>query len=199
MKMDGWHDGYLSGMMWRRLAGWGRFPPLGWWRGVCSCAIAVAIAVLTLIDFTQAARVAERADHPWLPTASALHPTLCRPRSHATLPEMQRCPELLHNPKEGGTEAATFLIQHCSVHTYTHTHTYGTYRHNDKGRHSLLQLPSPLLHCPLFFWKHTHSANTHTHIHKALHIYNSAPHASLSAVQIGKEGGREWLSGAERR
>lgn len=45
----------------------------------CSCVIALAIAVLTLVEFTQAARVAEGADRPRLPAAPALHPTLCRP------------------------------------------------------------------------------------------------------------------------
>lgn len=44
--------------------------------------------------------------------------------SHSTLPETQRCPGPLHNPSEGGAEAATSSIQHCSVHAHTHVHTY---------------------------------------------------------------------------
>lgn len=60
--------------------------------------------------------------------------------SHSTLPETQRCPGTLHYPSEGGAEAATFPVQHCSVHTHTCplTHIHTAHRQGERCMRSLL-------------------------------------------------------------
>lgn len=89
----------------------------------CSCVIALAIAVLTPVEFTQAARVAEGADRPRLPAAPALHPTLCRPDPTPRSLRRNAAPGHYMIPARGGAEVATFPVQHCSMHTHTWTLT----------------------------------------------------------------------------
>lgn len=83
-----------------------------------SCTISYkprAVTILTPVEFTQTARVAEGADRPGLPAAPALHPTLCRPDP---TPRSLRCDAALvplRNHSEGRAEALTFLspaLQH---------------------------------------------------------------------------------------
>lgn len=75
------NDSHLSDIDEGGIIGWGRFCH---WTDGEECAsivilLALAVVVLTLVEFTQAARVAEGADRPCLPAAPALHPTFCRP------------------------------------------------------------------------------------------------------------------------
>ena len=167
----------------------------------CYCAVAFAIAVLTLVEFTQAARVAEGAHRPWVPAAPALHPTLCGPDPTPRSLRHNAAPGPLHHPGEGGAEAATFSTQQCSVHTQTCilTHILTAHTYRDAGSTASASA-APLLHCfpNTHTHTHTHTHTRHTHIHRARHIHNSPPHASLSAVQIG-ERGSEWAKQKRHR
>lgn len=124
----------------------------------CSCAVAVVVTVLTLVEFTQAARVAEGADSPRLPAAPALHPTLCRPDpTPRSLRRNAALGRYIIPPRGGGAEAATFPVQQCSVHTHIHaqSHTYNNVG-SDAGATSCNSY-LPLLHCFPVFRKHTHT------------------------------------------
>lgn len=114
--------------------------------------VALARAVLTLVEFTQAARVAEGADRPRLPAAPALHPTLCRPDLTPRSLRRSAAPEPLHNPgkrewEEGGCggKAATFPVWHVHAHTFTQTW--------ERCGRSLFQFLSAAPHCFPFFRK----------------------------------------------
>lgn len=106
--------------------------------------IALARAVLTLVEFTQAARVAEGADRPRLPAAPALHPTLCRPELTPRSLRRSAAPEPLHNPGKRGWEEGVWGGQGsdfpCLARTCTHIHT-------DVGAMRPLPLPIPIC-CP---------------------------------------------------
>lgn len=150
--------------------------------------IALARAVLTLVEFTQAARIAEGADRPRLPAAPALHPTLCRPDLTPRSLRRSAAPKPLHNPgkrgwKEGvwGSKAATFPVWHVHAHTFTQTW--------ERCGRSLLQFLSAVLHCFPFFRKHSRDARVQRD------VYDSSPHASLRAGEPRRGGRRR---GTER-
>lgn len=131
----------------------------------CSCVIALAIAVLTLVEFTQAARVAEGADHPRLPAAPALHPTLCRP--DPTPRSLRRNAALGHYiiPAREGLRQRLFLFSIAAcTHIHAHSHTY--IQHTDRGSDACAPSCNPyLLSCiasPFFPETHTHSGYTHS-------------------------------------
>lgn len=148
------------------------------------CVIAVAKAVLTLVEFTQAARVAKGADRRRLPAAPALHPTLCRPVPlHASWDA--ELPRATTKSSWRVGKAATFPGRHCSAHTRT-----AIRQGSDAGAPPC---NSYLLSCIV-----SPSSWIVVRIQKfrAWHIYNSPPHASVMAEQIGEgEGGSE----AERK
>lgn len=58
-----------------------KLPPGGWqeWDSFMLLWCISSVTVLTLVEFTQAARGAERVGHPRLPASPALHLTLCGP------------------------------------------------------------------------------------------------------------------------
>lgn len=160
----------------------------------CSCAIALAIAVLTPVEFTEAARVAEGADRPRLPAAPALHPTLCRPDP---TPRSLRCNAAMGRyiiPARGGLRQRLSLF---STAACTHIHTCilekHTYRatHNDVGSDAAAPSSnSYLLSCiaPL------PSVNTHAlgvHTFTKLGTFTILLHMLLSVqCRLEKERGR---------
>lgn len=148
--------------------------------------IALARVVLTLVEFTQAARVAEGADHPRLPAAPALHPTLCRPDLTPRSLRRSAAPEPLHNPGKRGWEeggyggkAATFPVWHIHAHTFTQTW--------ERCGRSLFQFLSAAPHCFPFFQKRSRDAR----VQRDRHVYDSSPHASLRAGEPRMEGREE--------
>lgn len=169
------------------IVGWGRF--CHWTDGeVCASIVillALAVAVLTLVEFTQAARVAEGADRPRLPAAPALHPTFCSP---VITPRTRRNAAQSHYIIQGVGGRHQLALFNTAVYTHITAYT----QTGERCRLYLLQFLFPLLHCFSFF----RNCNQDAHIQKAQHIYNSQPHASLSAEQIGKggvnEGESEW-------
>lgn len=100
-------------------------------------------SVLTPVEFTQAARVAEGADRPRLPAAPALHPTFCRPDPTSRSLRRNAAPSHYIIPARGGLKQRLFLFSIAAcTHIHAHSHTY--IQCTDKGAMQALPLVIPI-------------------------------------------------------
>lgn len=153
------------------------------------------IAVLTLVEFTQAAWVAEGADRPRLPAAAALHPTLCRP--DPTPRSLRRNAALCHYiiPARGGRDSdfPCSALHRARTHMHAQSHTNTQHRDREAMRSPPLEFPiSPPALLPIFCYGNTHALWKHTFT--KLGTFTILLHMLLSVqCRVEERGGREWV------